>query len=72
MVWQKWKEGYARWIENLVKRALGLEENKGGFYKPYSRVLFYASGEAFFNILIMGQPKLVNDLQALFKELYSR
>lgn len=69
MVWQEWKEGFARWIENLVKRHLGIPENKGGLKQPYSRVLFYAGGEAFISYLSKREPALVNDLSALFYKL---
>jgi hypothetical protein len=70
MVWQEWKEGYARWVENLVKRQLNMRENKGGFKTPYSRVLFYAGGEAYINYLGKRDSSLVNDLRSLFHHLY--
>lgn len=70
MVWQEWKEGFARWVENLVKRHLGIKENKGGFEPPYSRVLFYAGGEAYIDYLGKRKTYLVNDLRALFHHLY--
>ena len=70
MVWQEWKEGFARWVENLVKRQLGMKENKGGFKQPYSRVLFYAGGEAYIEYLQKRNSNLVQDLQSLFQSLY--
>ena len=70
MVWQEWKEGFARWVENLVKRELGMEENKGGFRQPYSRVLFYAGGEAYIEYLHKRKPNLARDLKDLFRHLY--
>ena len=70
MVWQEWKEGFARWVENLVKRKLGIKENKGGFKPPYSRVLFYAGGEAYIDYLKKRKPYLIKDLRALFHHLY--
>jgi hypothetical protein len=69
MVWQEWKEGFARWVENLVKRQLGLLENKGGINPPFSRVSFYAGGEAFIHYLSKREPSLVNDLPSLFNKL---
>ena len=70
MVWQEWKEGFARWVENLVKRQLGMKENKGGFKQPYSRVLFYAGGEAYIEYLKKRTPYLVKNLRDLFHNLY--
>jgi hypothetical protein len=70
MVWQEWKEGFARWVENLVKCQLGMKENKGGFRQPYSRVLFYAGGEAYIEYLKKRNPNLVKDLRSLFQSLY--
>jgi hypothetical protein len=70
MVWQEWKEGFARWVENLVKRRLGMKENKGGFGQPYSRVLFYAGGESYIEYLKKKKPNLVKDLRDLFRHLY--
>jgi hypothetical protein len=71
MVWQEWKEGFARWVENLVKRHLGMPENKGGINLPFSRVSFYAGGEAYIHYLSKREPSLVNDLPSLFNKLQS-
>jgi len=70
MVWQEWKEGFARWVENHVKRQLGMKENKGGFRQPYNRVLFYAGGETYIDYLKKRNPNLVKDLRSLFQSLY--
>jgi len=71
MVWQEWKEGYARYVENLVKRQMGERENKGGLKPPYSRVLFYAGGEEYINYLVKREPELAKDLRKLFHHLYA-
>ena len=66
MVWQEWKEGFARWTENLVKRDLGYPENFGGLQEPFTRVVFYAGGEALISYLAEIFPPIVADLTALF------
>lgn len=71
MVWQEWKEGFARWVENLVKRELGFPENKGGLQPPYSRISFYAGGEAYINYLSEKDPTLVKNIRNLFQRLYA-
>lgn len=69
MVWQEWKEGFARWVENGIRQQLGLSANTGGFDLPFSRVIFYAGGAAFIDFLHQKDPSVVNDLQRLFSRL---
>ena len=66
MVWQEWKEGFARWVENRLRIGLGLQENFGGRNPPFSRVSFYAGGAALVDYLQGQNPILVRDLEALF------
>lgn len=69
MVWQEWKEGFARWVENRVQEILGLHLNTGGINPPFSRVVFYAGGAAFINFLHCTDPDVVADLPRLFTSL---
>ncbi len=69
MVWQEWKEGFARWVENRLQEKLGLRVNNGGTELPFSRVTFYAGGAAYIGFLDRRTPGLVNDLQALFLKM---
>ncbi len=71
MTWQEWKEGLARYIENLIKRELGLEENFYGKEKPYHRVTFYYGGEAFIDFICKRNANLVTDLDILYNQMYS-
>jgi hypothetical protein len=71
MVWQEWKEGFARWVENQVKRQLKFKENKKGLEQPFSRVVFYAGGEALINYLIDQSEKAQPDLRELFRKMMS-
>ncbi|MCK9504376.1 MAG: hypothetical protein M0Q95_09345 [Porticoccaceae bacterium] len=66
MVWQEWKEGFARWIENRLRIMLGLPENSGGRKPPFSRVTFYAGGAVLVDYLQGQDPTLAQDLGALF------
>ena len=70
MVWQEWKEGFARWIENRVKLYLGLPENKTGFSQPFSRVIFYGGGEIFISYLVNKDSELLGDLPGLFHRMF--
>jgi len=66
MVWQEWKEGFALFIENKLRKHLNLQVNRVGRQAPWSRTVFYAGGEAFINLLAENEPKLQTDLEALF------
>jgi hypothetical protein len=66
MIWQEWKEGFARWVENCLQRELGLPINQGGSKPPFSRVSFYAGGAAYIDFLSIKNPGVVHDLEHLF------
>ncbi len=66
MVWQEWKEGFARLIENKIRRKFDLEENRGGSEQPFSRVTFYAGGSMYIEALLDKDITLENDVEALF------
>lgn len=49
MVWQEWKEGFARYLENKVRRAWALEGHTGQTGPPFTRVTFYTGGDRLSN-----------------------
>jgi hypothetical protein len=69
MVWQEWKEGFARWVENSLQQKLGISENNSGLNPPYSRVTFYAGGAALIDFLYTQDPSMVTDLRQLFDRI---
>lgn len=69
MVWQEWKEGFARLVENHIRRRLGLEENHGGREEPFERVLFYEGGARFIEFLEAREPHLTMDIEKLFDRM---
>lgn len=69
LVWQEWKEGYARWVENQIQRRLGLKVNTYGEKLPYNRITFYVGGAAYFDWLAQREPQALNDLPGLFERL---
>lgn len=71
MVWQMWKEGYARWVENQIQKHLGLPVNRYGAAQPYNRVSFYGGGAAYFDFLAKREPETLEDLPSLFSRLLS-
>jgi hypothetical protein len=70
MVWQEWKEGLARFIENRIKVRLGLPQNQGGKEQPFSRVTFYAGGANFIATLDKAEPGLITDIERLFERMF--
>jgi hypothetical protein len=70
MVWQEWKEGFARYIENRINHRLSLPENHGGKVPPFSRVTFYEGGSHFIEILEKENPDFVKDIEQLFGRMF--
>ena len=69
MVWQEWKEGFARLIENRILVRLGYEENHYGADQPYHRVTFYEGGSKYIAFLISTNQDLETDIQSLFAKI---
>jgi hypothetical protein len=67
MTWQEWKEGLARYLENRIRRTLGLAENIGGEEKPYSRVTFYRGGDALIRLLERQHPGITANMEELYR-----
>ena len=66
LIWQEWKEGFARFIENRIRWRLELGENHGGATRPFSRVTFYEGGARLIASLASSQPELATDIEKLF------
>lgn len=69
MVWQEWKEGFARYIENLIRQKYDLDENHGGGDPPFNRVTFYEGGSRIIALLFEDDKELKDDLEDLFQKL---
>ena len=71
MVWQEWKEGFARFMENRMRLLLGGEENNYGLEQPFHRISFYVGGASYIRFLLLSAPELETDLEGLFHRLLS-
>ena len=69
LVWQEWKEGFARYIENRIRARLGLDPNRFGAEEPYNRITFYVGGSDYISLLVEDRPELIQDPKALYSEL---
>ncbi len=72
LVWQEWKEGLARNIENKIRGRFNLDLNDGGKNKPFSRVSFYYAGDKYIDFLFREMPELMTNMLQLFVEMYAR
>lgn len=66
LVWQEWKEGLARYIENLIRDRLELEIRRWDENKTVTRVAFYEGGANYIGLLGRYSPELTNDIERLF------
>lgn len=69
MVWEEWKEGLARYLENRIQEQRGLPVNTFGEEPPYDRVAFYVSGANWIAYLVGTNPSLHADPKALFEAM---
>jgi hypothetical protein len=69
LTWQEWKEGLARHLENRMRLAAGLSENKGGGNPPFNRVTFYRGGDKFIRFLERRRPGIADDLEKLYRAM---
>ena len=71
MTWQEWKEGLARYLENLVRRRLGLSENLPAADAPFDREAFYRGGELLIGSLQKSEPGLDKDIERLYRRIFA-
>jgi hypothetical protein len=71
MVWQEWKEGWARYLENRIRERLGLRENTGGGKPPFTRVAFYHGGDRLIASILRSDPSTA-DMEKMFSLIAGR
>lgn len=69
LIWQEWKEGFARYIENKIRVKLKLPENHFGSEKPLSRVSFYETGSKYIEMLIKEDKTVFSNLIKIYEQL---
>lgn len=70
MVWQEWKEGFARLIENKIQSKYGIKENQYGKDKPYNRITFYYGGANFIKYIVLHENDLFLNIELLFNRMW--
>ncbi|MBN2879189.1 MAG: hypothetical protein JXN65_06100 [Clostridia bacterium] len=66
LIWQEWKEGYARFVENNIRSFLKITLNDTPKAKPFDRSLFYWTGSHHIDFLKNIQKKHFSSLSDLF------
>ena len=66
MIWQEWKEGYARYIENIIRARLGIAINTNKLQAPFDRVCFYEIGSKYIDLLVNGNANLKSNIKDLY------
>jgi len=69
MIWQEWKEGFARYMENMIREKIGIKRNSNILEPPFDRVCFYEIGSKYIDTLLKENIGLKNDLGKLFYEI---
>lgn len=69
MIWQQWKEGFARYIENIMRNRVGIKPNLSKLQPQFSRVSFYDMGSRYIDLLIKDKPALKTDIKGLYNKM---
>jgi hypothetical protein len=71
MTWQEWKEGLARYLENLVRGRFGMGINRPLPGEPFDRITFYRGGELFISRLREKKPGLDKNIESLYRRIFT-
>lgn len=71
MIWQQWKEGFARYIENLLRNRVDLRPNISKLKPIFTRVSFYDMGSKYINLLIKDNPAFKSDIKGLYNKMFN-
>ena len=70
MIWQQWKEGFARYIETLIREEFSISTNTS-IIKPFNRECFYTLGSEYIRLLFRTDNKLKCNLKKLYTSMYN-
>ncbi len=71
LVWEEWKEGFARYLENEVRGRAGLPEIRSPIGKSFGRRAFYEVGSRFIAFLVKNAPELRTNPDLMFEKIRS-
>jgi len=71
MMWQEWKEGFARYIENLIRDNIGIKRNTKKLQTSFDRGCFYEIGSKYIDLLVKMNIELKGNIKDLFYRMFS-
>jgi len=70
LIWQAWKEGFARYVQNLVRTTLGQPPIEEALIQPFDRISLYELGNRYIDTLVKSNATHLRDLHKLFRTMY--
>jgi len=70
LIWQEWKEGYARYVENLIRKELRLQLNSNILIPPFGKVHLFEIGSKYIEILVEKEKGFNDDIVKLFHKMF--
>ena len=72
MIWQEFKEGYARYVENNIRQFLKIQPNDSYPKAPFTRALFYWMGSRHISFIKNIRHESFNSLAELFSLMINK
>ena len=69
MILQEWHEGYACYIEKIIREKIGLKKEKDKLNVPFDRFSFYNIGSRYIEKIIKNNIKLKNNHKEIFYKM---
>jgi len=66
MIWQEFKEGFARYIENLIREKLEVNINSNKLKEPFSRVSFYELGSRYISAILKDKACIKGNIKEIY------
>jgi len=70
LIWQEWKEGYARYVENLIRKELRLQLNSNILIPPFGKVHLFEIGSKYIEMLLEKEKGFNDDIVKLFHKMF--
>lgn len=69
MIWQEFKEGFARYIENLIREKLEVNINSNKLKEPFSRVSFYELGSRYISDILRKNLEIKGNIKCIYDKI---
>ncbi|WP_346939460.1 hypothetical protein [uncultured Clostridium sp.] len=69
MIWQEFKEGFARYIENLIREKLEVNINSNRLKEPFSRASFYELGSRYISAILKENPEIKRNIKCIYDRI---